>query len=267
LNFTLDPTGTEIILNSGLISNTDVVMITVYGQSVVPPEMAFRIFQDMRGLQTTYRITDGTTTSLVGNLSADADIIQVLDASALDQPVLSYNQWGVLTIDGERIMYRERDLINNTVSGLIRGTAGTSATSHATGSAVFNMSRSNRLPNQYQNYVVSNLTNDTAIDPILGDGSTTTFVAQDIDAGSTDSSFNDESIEVYVGGILQSTGYTVTSLTPEVVVEFDTAPPSGVQITILVRRGVWWYDIATPTEREQSLQETANPAARFLRDQ
>jgi hypothetical protein len=93
------------------------------------------------------------------------------------------------------------------------------------------------------------------------------FVAQDIDAGAADSSFNDESIEVYLGGIRQSSGYTITSLAPEVTVEFDVAPLAGVQVTILVRRGTWWYNIATSAEREQSLQETANPAARFLRDQ
>jgi hypothetical protein len=266
-DFTLDPSGTELLLNGTILKPNDVVMITIYSQSVVPPEMAFRVFQDMRGLQTTYRITDITTTTLSEALTAEADVIHVLDAGALEQPALNYNQWGVLTIDGERIMYRERDLINNTVSSLIRGTAGTAATSHEAGSFVYNMSRSNMLPTQYQNYVVTNLTNDTDIDPVLGDGVNKIFVSQDIDAGAADSSFNDESIEVYLGGIRQSSGYTITSLAPEVTVEFDVAPLAGVQVTILVRRGTWWYNIATSAERAQSLQETANPAARFLRDQ
>lgn len=75
-----------------------------------------------------------------------------------------------------------------------------------------------------------------------------------------------ESVEVYLGGIRQSSGYNIINLNP-VTVEFDTPPPSGVEVTILVRRGTWWYDIATPAEREQSLQETANGAARFLRGQ
>jgi hypothetical protein len=100
----------------------------------------------------------------------------------------------------------------------------------------------------------------------LADGINTTFVAEDLDASTTDSSFDDESIEVYLGGIRQYTGYTITAENP-VTVEFAVAPPDGVQVTILVRRGVWWYDIATPAEREQSLQETPNPAARFLRGQ
>jgi hypothetical protein len=65
------------------------------------------------------------------------------------------------------------------------------------------MSRVNRLPTEYQNTIVSNLTNDTELYPVLADGINTTFVAEDIDASATDSSFDDESIEVYLGGIRQ----------------------------------------------------------------
>jgi hypothetical protein len=256
----------ELILNSGVIHAVDVVMISEFTNSVVPPAMAFRIFQDMQGLQNTYRITPATTTSLAQALTATADIVYVADASALSLPVLSYNQWGILTVNGERIMYRERDLINNTVSSLIRGTAGTAAADHAVDSTVYNMSRVNSLPVEYQNSIVSNLTNDTEIYPILGNGVETVFVAEAIDATLADSAFNDESVEVYLGGIRQYTGYTITDLDP-VAVEFDIAPPAGILVTILVRRGVWWYNVATPAEREQSLQETDTPAARFLRGQ
>jgi hypothetical protein len=49
-------------------------------------------------------------------------------------------------------------------------------------------------------------------------------------------------------------------------VEFDTAPPEGVQVTILVRRGVSWYapGINTPSNGV-ALQDTETQAARFLR--
>jgi hypothetical protein len=319
--------GEELILNSGTIHTLDTVIITEVADSTVPPAMTFRIFQDMRGLQTTYRITPSTTTALVQPLTADADIIYVANANTLTQPVPTYNQWGVLTIDGERIMYRERDLVNDTVSSLIRGTAGTAASAHSVGAAVYNMSNANRLQTEFQNYVVSNLTNDTELYPVLGDGINTTFVAQGIDASTTDSQFDGESIEVYLGGVkyferfigdgttnefalsgavavadsvvtingivqvvnanyvittvpgsitltfvvapavgakIQVSGYTLVAENP-VEIEFETAPPIGIQITILVRRGTWWYDIATSAQREQSLQETPNPAARFLR--
>jgi hypothetical protein len=259
--------GQELVLTSGILQATDVVMISEFTDSTVPPAASFRIFQDMRGIQTTYRITASTTTALAQALSADADIIYVADASALSLPTLNNNnQWGALTINGERIMYRQRDLVANTVSGLIRGTAGTAATDHLVGSAVYNISQVNRLPTEYQNSIVSNLTNDIDLYPILGNGTNTTFVAEFIDASVADSTFDNESIEVYLGGIRQYAGYTITNENPATV-EFDVAPPAGIQVTILVRRGVWWYNIATPAEREQSLQESANSAARFLRGQ
>ena len=46
-------------------------------------------------------------------------------------------------------------------------------------------------------------------------------------------------VEVYVGGILSTTDlYTVTNQAP-VSVTLNTAPPDGVAVTILVRRGTW----------------------------
>ena len=84
----------------------------------------------MRQLQATYVITEATTTALAQDVSASADIIHVNDAAALAAPDPAINQWGVITIDAERIMYREIDYDANTVSSLIRGTAGTAATAH-----------------------------------------------------------------------------------------------------------------------------------------
>ena len=257
-------------------------------------------------------------------------------------------------------MYRERDLINNTVSSLIRGTAGTAAADHAVNSAVYNMSRVNllptesatdllnRLPDDFQNYVVS--------DSILADGTMVSFEAPSVnvdyaqpepydwttyDQGNISGeplSYDygegspENFVEVYLGGIkqferfigdgitttfvlsgvvavadsvvtvngatqLENINYTITETTLTFVIapaagstvqvsgytfiaddptskppkatqiQFKTAPPAGILVTILVRRGVWWYNTDTPAEREQSLQESANPAARFLRGQ
>ena len=351
----------EIILTSGqILGVTDVVMVTEFTDSVVPEAMAFRIFQDMRGVQATYRITPGTTTVLAQALSANSDTIYVVDASALDNPNLAANIWGVLTVNGERIMYRERNTTNNTVSSLLRGTAGTAVADHTAGASVYNMGRGNLLPAQFQNYIVS--------DSISADGTTTLFVATDIDITTLDSTTIEEAVEVYVGGLLvthrviglvpgvsytissvgntdwnavglpanttptvgtafmasdamvnagnfvvgkeyviidtgtsnptnftligasnnnpntafiatgigsgtgtasaQGTGllnYTITGDTPVTIV-FTTAPVSGVQVTVLVRRGVTWYapGIATPSNGV-ALQETNTQAARFLR--
>jgi hypothetical protein len=248
-DFTIN--GEELVLSSGILGALDVVMITEFTESVVPKAMAFRIFQDMRGVQATYRITDSTTTALAQALNTTDDIVYVVDVSALDEPALSSNIWGVLTVNGERIMYRERDTVNNTVSGLLRGTAGTAIAEHPVNSVVYNLGRGNLMPEQFQNYIVSNST--------LANGTTTVFTAADI------TTTEDDAVEVYVGGILQAAGYTITANSP-ISITFTTAPADGSEVTILVRRGVTWYapGAGTPSNGV-ALQDTDTQAARFLR--
>ena len=249
INFTID--GTQLMLTSGLLNATDVLMVTQFTNFVVPEAMAFRIFQDMRGVQATYRITPETTTTTTQPVLITDDTIYVTNAGALVDPDLAANIWGVLTIGAERIMYRYRDTVANTVGGLLRGTAGTALAPHTSGATVYNMGRGNLLPADYQNYIVSDTT--------LADGSTTVFTATDI------TTTNDDAIEVYVGGILVVSGYTVTADSP-VTILFTTAPVAGVDVTILINRGVTWYapGAGTPSNGNP-LQETETPAARFLR--
>jgi hypothetical protein len=243
--------GEELILTSGVMDVTDVLMITEFTNSTVPDAMAFRIFQDMRGVQATYRITTNTTTTLSQQLGISDDIVYVVNANALDEPALSNNIWGVLTVNGERIMYRERDTVNNTVSGLLRGTAGTAIAEHPVNSIVYNLGRGNLMPEQFQNYIVSNA--------VLGDGTTTVFVADNI------VTTEDDAVEVYVGGILQTAGYSITANNP-ISITFTTAPSTGYEVTILVRRGVTWYAPGTGTPSNGvALQDTDTQAARFLR--
>jgi hypothetical protein len=245
---------------------TDKLVVTEYTDSFVPEATAFRIFQDMRGIQATYRMTQATTTYLTQALSATADIAYVNDVNGLGQPNLPEGIFGICTINGERIMYRYRDTAANTISGLRRGTAGTGAASHAVNSIVYDASRGNLLSETYQDYVVSNST--------LGDGSTTQFVATDINIdpafpGDSSSTYIDHSIEVYVGGIRQNPigntifgdpqpseyRYTVMDVSP-VTIEFIVdntvfpplaAPAAGSEVTILQRRGKSWYNVGPNT--------------------
>jgi hypothetical protein len=191
--------------------------------------------------------------------SATADIIYVQDANRLGQPSLDSNIWGILIVDGERIMYRERNTSNNTISGLLRGTAGTAASIHATGAKVDDLGRGNLLPVQYQNYIISNAE--------IANGTQTTFIAQDIDISNMDSTEVDEAVEVYVGGTRIQAGYTVTGDNPVSIV-FNVPPPNGVEVTVLVRKGSTWYapGVGTPSDG-RPLQETNTQAARFLRGQ
>jgi hypothetical protein len=272
------------------------MVIEQYTNSIVPDAMAFRIFQDMRGVQATYRITNATTTTLAQALTSTANVAYVTNAEALSQPDLAAGIFGVITIDGERIMYRERNTALNTISGLMRGTAGTGADDHDTGAEVYDTGRGNLLAEQFQDYVVS--------DSTLGDDSTTVFYAPSIRIGNfEDSAVEVSALEVYVGGMRQyaesndgSTLITTPSqyrwncidgggpdytdnegnithnpLTIEFVVDNTVYPPlqapaAGSEVTILVRQGVTWYAPGTTTASDGiALQDTDTVAARFLR--
>ena len=296
IGYTVD--GSKVIIPGALIPATSVLAITSFTEYTVPAAMAFRIFQDMRGSQTTYSITPSTTTTTTQSVELNSNIIYVTNVTALTEPNLDNNIWGVLTIDAERIMYRYWDSEANTVSGLLRGTAGTAAAAHASGATVYNLGRNNLLPTEYQDSIVSSTT--------LADGATTEFVAADISLAITGatpwdffSAYNigdavvnsgnyyralinvpadtinisntsywqpmSTAVQVFVGGILQTSDYAITNENP-VAVTFNTAPINGVDIIILVRRGLTWYQQGVYTAANGvPLQETNTVAARFLR--
>lgn len=251
--------GQQLILHGPVIGVTDVVVAQLFTDSVVPDVMEFRIFQDMRGAQATYRMTPATTTFLVQPLFKGQDIIYVDNASALTLPNLDINIWGVITINGERIMYRELNTTNNTVSSLIRGTAGTAVADHATDSVVYNIGRGNLAPAEYQDHIVYTNT--------LADGNTNTFSAPNIDLGQLSVSFAEQAILVYVAGIRVYTGYTVDSVEPATIT-FNTAPKAGYEVSIRVRQALGWYHPANGNPSDgQALQVTQTDAARFFRGQ
>lgn len=75
----------------------------------------------------------------------------------------------------------------------------------------------------------------------------------------------DRAIRVYVGGTLQTSGYTVTSKSPATVA-FDTPPPDGVAVTIAILQGYSWYRTGLLTASDGiALQEQTTPDAIFLR--
>jgi hypothetical protein len=210
----------------------------------------------MRGVQATYRMTPATTTTLTQTFYANDNVVYVDNAGALAAPDLANNIWGVLTVNGERIMYRERDLVTNTVSSLLRGTAGTAVDSHAVGAIVYNLNRDNLAPAIYQNTYVGSET--------LANGSTTTFTAN-VDLSQEDSAFDEQAILVYIGGLLQTTGYSVTSDSP-VTIEFTIAPTAGYQVAIQIRQGLGWYGAGSTTMYDGvGLQYTDTVAAQFFR--
>ena len=249
--------GEELILIGLPINVLDVVVIQLFSDSIVPEEMSIRIFQDMQQLQFTYRITNATTTELTQPVASNADIIYVANINALAIPDIENNIWGVVIIDQERIMYRYIDLNAGTISGLLRGTAGTAIQSHDAGALVYNVNIDNLAPNRYQDFYPSQT--------FLGDGSTVAYTANTInlvDTGKIDMTL---AVQVFVGGTKQLSGYTVTGIAP-VSVTFDQAPPSGVAVQLLVRQSLSWYEpgVLTPSNGI-ALQVQETQAAQFFR--
>jgi hypothetical protein len=251
--------GQELILTSGVVGILDVVVITEVTDSITPDPIGFRIFQDMRGLQLTYRITENSSTYLISDITAESDTIYVNNVSNLEIPDPSKNLLGVITVNGERITYRTVDLATNSISGLRRGTAGTAAAAHLTNSTVYDMGLGNLLDSQYQNRTVQ--------DVFIGDGSTIKFVASNINLNyyADSSGFIEQALQVYIGGILQSDNYFISYYEP-IAVEFDQAPPDGQEVVIAVVQGLSWYQPGTNTASNGlALQETDTDAARFFR--
>jgi len=157
---------TELQFTSTAISDSDVVVVTLQTENEAPDNLNFAIFKDMRDNNAVYRIKASEQTTLTQALSATADTIYVRDASKLAKPNLNEGTFGIVIIDGERITYRNRDVTNNTLSGLRRGTAGTGAAAHAAGSIAYDYSVSTYLDYGY---------NKTWYDlPTVDDGSTVT---------------------------------------------------------------------------------------------
>jgi hypothetical protein len=161
-------------------------------------------------------------------------------------------------------MYRNRDTENNTISGLMRGTAGTAITAHANGSIVYNMGRGNLLPEDYQDYIDSNT--------FMGDNTTTEFVT-DIVVDNRPIVYIGGSVEVYLRADdsteqqLPTSAYSVTQVEPVVVV-LNTIPRAGttviVQVTYLDSTQVTTEITSTgssarfPTNTNIGLQEQAS---------
>jgi hypothetical protein len=214
----------------------------------------------MLGNQRILRINDNNTSTLVQDLGATDDVIHVLDASKFAEPNLGGNIFGTVTIDGERISYRTRNLTENTLGGLRRGTAGTGAASHSAGDTVINAGPGDVLPAQYQQTIHKNT--------FAGDGTTRIFVAEDVTVGSGLTSAElQEAVRVVVGGTeLNNTEYTVTQTDPTTEVTLVDAPASGVSVTVYIVKSTVMYAQGTDTASNGvALQEQITQAVRFMK--
>jgi len=253
--------GSTVYIAGAAISVADVVAITSITEKVVPSKIAFRITNDMHNIQRIYRITDANTTELAQDLTVSADTIYLIDASTVPAPSTDfdlYNILGVIIVGAEKITYRTRNLVNNTVSGLRRGVAGTSIDEHEAGTLVYNVGKGEQLPDEYQQY--------QEISDHVGDGVSTTFTtALSVDPFTETAilSFESTALQVYVGGSLADVSTFSVTATDPVTIEFTDAISTGVEVKIVLTLGTILYNVS---ELGIPLQDNNNPVARFLRN-
>ena len=253
---------TTLILDRAILNAADVLAVTMTTNTVVPNSLNFRIFQDMLGNQKLLRLSNKNTTELVAPLSMIDAEIYVKDASKLSEPDLDNNIFGQLIVGGERITYRVRDLGNNTVSDLRRGTAGTGVYAHATGTSVSDVGPGEQLPATYQQKTTTDKTN-------VGDGTTTRFTTSIIVPTGLDSTELAESITVTVAGtvLVPDTDYTITATDSAFTEVTLTTPP-------LANVEVWFSQVTAKVMYAQGsgtasngipLQDQTTPAVLFLK--
>jgi hypothetical protein len=254
-----------LVLNLSILNDADVLVVTMFTNTVVPDSLNFRIFQDMLGNQKILRLSTRNTTELNQNLAITDDIVYVKDVTKLSEPNLAANIFGQLMVGGERITYRTRNTSNNTVSGLRRGTAGTGVYAHIIDDTVSDIGPGEQIPSTYQEKTTTDATN-------TGDGTTKTFIGTGIVVPTTlDSTELDEAVRVSVGGaeMVPDTDYIITQVdATQVEVTFTVAPANGSEIEISIVSGkVMYAQGASTASNGIALQDQTTPAALFLKAQ
>ena len=265
IGFTLS-TGTDgfsiLTVSGSILGAADVLAVTMFTNTVVPNSLNFRIFQDMLGNQKLLRLNTTNTTKLVQDLTTSADTVYFQNVSKLSEPNLGSNIFGQVMIGAERITYRTRDTGNNTISGLRRGVAGTSAMSHSTGAIASDVGPGEQLPTVYQEKTTTDKTN-------LGDGTTTQFTTTILVPTGLDSTEYSESITVTVAGavLVPETDYTITGIdTTFTEITLTTAPDPNVEVWFSnVTAKVMYAQGVSTASNGIALQDQTTAAALFLK--
>ena len=104
--------------------------------------VSFKIFVGMNGSTEYVRLSDANKTTLAANITADSLTITLADASVITPPYTGSAATAVF-IGDERITFEGID--GNTLTGVTRGTNGTSAEPHTTGTKVYDATVTNNI--------------------------------------------------------------------------------------------------------------------------
>jgi len=142
--------GSTIVMSNlvqATISGTSIVTITHISENAIQPSTGFRIFKDMNDNFEYLRLCKNSTTTVATVVNPADTKIYVDDVSVLPYITPDSEYPGVVFISGERITYWEVNLAENYITGLRRGTAGTSLESTINpGFLVIDGSKDQHLP-------------------------------------------------------------------------------------------------------------------------
>jgi hypothetical protein len=120
--------GASIVMSNNIqatIGGASVVVITHISENQIQPSTGFRIFHDMNGTVEYLRLCKDATTEISAEVIVTDTKIYVDDASVLPEVTANSEYPGVVFIGGERVTYWERNITDNYITNLRRGTGGT----------------------------------------------------------------------------------------------------------------------------------------------
>jgi hypothetical protein len=132
------------------------------------PNVTFRMFKNLIDQFSYYRMSADNATTLSQPLLITDTEIAVVSAAVLEEPNPAVARPGVIFIRGERITYFERDVKNNRLRRIRRGSAGTGAPAvHATGSPVVAAGQAQAIENAHNKIWYDPLTGlETSQNPV-----------------------------------------------------------------------------------------------------
>lgn len=128
------------------VRETDYIVITTFALPEFNEIIGYRIFKNMLNEVSYLRISGENSTELAAVLGMLDTEIVIANARSLPNPNPELAQPGVVFINGERITYYSIDYARNTLGQLRRGTGGTGAAVHPTGSKVVDASSVHTIP-------------------------------------------------------------------------------------------------------------------------
>ena len=141
-------TPTTLTLSGNLqINPNSTIIVRIFGQNIREIAIEYRIFKDIQDVTRYYAIRPSRSTTLVRDLNPIDHWIYCESVANLQSPDPNTNTPGIVIIDGERIVYSVVDVINNRLGGLRRGTAGTGAAIHQSGTRIVDSSSTLEIPN------------------------------------------------------------------------------------------------------------------------